>query len=183
MVSKETYPTWFRLSADRRIRVGLTLFRTKKQETRGLDASEIKTEIKLRIPNNQGPSGSVTLVHSPYQPPGLDSVTPSSMTIAMVDGGGPPLLARTLRIKSTRGDVAAELEPRWPLSGWLTWNVPLGFTPYWAALFTRLSRSWVFFGWAKSLGWTCNERIGKSKEKDHDDNRVTTTTSDDLVIL
>ncbi|RDY10473.1 hypothetical protein CR513_05003, partial [Mucuna pruriens] len=34
---------------------------------------------------------------------GLDSVTPSSTTIAMVDGGGSPLLARTLRIKSSRG--------------------------------------------------------------------------------
>ncbi|RDY13605.1 hypothetical protein CR513_01444, partial [Mucuna pruriens] len=33
---------------------------------------------------------------------GLDSVIPSSTTIAMDDGDDPPLLARTLRIKSTR---------------------------------------------------------------------------------
>ncbi|RDY05609.1 hypothetical protein CR513_10527, partial [Mucuna pruriens] len=32
---------------------------------------------------------------------GLDSVVPSPMTIAMVNSGGSPLLARTLRIKST----------------------------------------------------------------------------------
>ncbi|RDX93497.1 Retrovirus-related Pol polyprotein, partial [Mucuna pruriens] len=57
-----------------------------------------------------------------------------------------------------QGDVAAELEPRSPLSGWLTWNAE-----------SRPGRDrvdqvrdvlgWVFFGWAESLGWTCNDRI------------------------
>ncbi|RDY13900.1 Retrovirus-related Pol polyprotein, partial [Mucuna pruriens] len=40
-----------------------------------------------------------------------------------------------------QGNVAAKLEPWWPLSGWLTWNVPLGFAPYWAALLSSYSCS------------------------------------------
>ncbi|RDX96016.1 hypothetical protein CR513_21379, partial [Mucuna pruriens] len=37
-----------------------------------------------------------------HQLKGLDPVTPSSTTIAMVYGNGSPPLARTLRIRSTR---------------------------------------------------------------------------------
>ncbi|RDX87726.1 hypothetical protein CR513_30770, partial [Mucuna pruriens] len=67
----------------------------------------------------------------------LCSVALPSTTIAMADGDCLPRIARTLRIKSAEGalvvqsvpssnlrlsDVAAELEPRWLLSGSLTWS-------------------------------------------------------------
>ncbi|RDY13722.1 gag-pol, partial [Mucuna pruriens] len=100
---EERVPSWpesthvqFTFKADRRMNVPTTPSRST-----GIRLN-YSMKVQHQYLNNQGPSGSFTLVHSPYQPSGLDSVTPSSTTIVMVDGDGPPPLARTLRIKSTR---------------------------------------------------------------------------------
>ncbi|RDY05466.1 hypothetical protein CR513_10702, partial [Mucuna pruriens] len=52
--------------------------------------------------NRDQNSENTYIIGNEIQTQGLDLVTPSSTIIAMVDGDDPPLLARTLRIKSTR---------------------------------------------------------------------------------
>ncbi|RDX75717.1 hypothetical protein CR513_44372, partial [Mucuna pruriens] len=113
---------------------------------------------------------------------GLDLVISSSTTIAMVGGDDPPLLVRTLRIKSTkvrwysnrsplfltytssiernavdstvhhRGDVAFELEPRWL---WIAdVECQLAITPDWAICLPGPSLDLVerLSAWASSGG-------------------------------
>ncbi|RDX88746.1 hypothetical protein CR513_29616, partial [Mucuna pruriens] len=116
---------------------------------------------------NVFPYGVVELkdehTNNTFQTQGLDSLIPSSTMIAMVNDDGSPLLAKTVRIRSTRvrwSDVATELELRW---------IHLWVTPHWAAE----SLSWLGRDGVGLAGMTSSRLSTNSKQ--HGDHLINGT--------